>query len=78
MVRAKYTCTSVSKAVNWNLNRAEQPFLYGYKFQVVSGNSPENKEFFASTPSGSLELNAVRDDLFVPGQDYYLDFTPAA
>lgn len=76
-VRAKFTCTSVTKGVNWNMNRAEHPFLFGYKFQPVTGDSPENKSFWASTPSGALEMQAVRDDLFEPGKSYYLDFTPA-
>lgn len=75
-VRAKFTCTSVTKSQNWNKSEAH-PFLYAYKFQVVTGNSDENKAFFASTPSGSIDLQAVRDDLFEPGKSYYLDFTPA-
>lgn len=72
MVRAKFTCTSVRKYKGWN---GTPPFLYEYEFQAVTGSSEENKSFFASTPSGSLKMGAVRDDLFAPGQDYYLDFT---
>lgn len=52
-------------------------FLYSYEFQAVTGNSPENKQFFASTPGGNLSMSAVRDDLFEPGKSYYLDFTIA-
>jgi hypothetical protein len=43
----------------------------------VTGDSPENKEFFAATPSGIAEVSTVRQDHFQVGQDYYLDFTPA-
>lgn len=50
---------------------------YKYEFQAVTGNSEENNKFFASTPGGSISMFAVRDDLFVPGKEYYLDFSPA-
>lgn len=73
-VSAKFTCTSVKKYRGWS---GTPEFLYEYEFQAVTGNSEENKSFFASTPTGSLKMSAVRDDLFDPGQDYYLDFTPA-
>ncbi len=71
---AKFTCQSKTQVKNWNAN---PEFIYGYKFSVVTGTSEENKQFFASTPGGTIELSAVRDDLFVPGKDYYLDFSPA-
>ena len=71
-VRAKFTCMSVRKYKGWS---GTPPFLYEYEFQAVTGPSEENKSFFASTPSGSLKMGAVRDDLFEPGKDYYLDFT---
>jgi len=40
----------------------------------------ENKSFFAATPSGEIELTTVSEkaaEAFVPGQAYYIDFTPA-
>lgn len=43
-------------------------------------NSPENKAFFEATPSGSIELNTVRQgviEAFEIGQEYYVDFTKA-
>lgn len=73
-VRCKLVCHSVKKQLNWNGNT---PFLYEYEMGVVYGDSEENKQFFASTPTGSLKIGSVRDDLFVPGMEYYLDFTPA-
>jgi hypothetical protein len=55
----------------------ESCIVHDYKFNAVSSGSEENKSFFASTPSGSLSLSSVRDDLFEVGKEYYLDFSPA-
>lgn len=74
-VRCKFECTMATKVKAWNKDQG--PFLYGYKMQVVTGDTPENKQFFASTPSGSFEISAVRDDLFEPGKKYFIDITPA-
>lgn len=72
--RAKFDCVEKRQYKGWNGHE----FFYGYKFQVVvGGKSAENEQFFASTPSGSVEISAVRDDLFEPGKSYYLDFTEA-
>lgn len=79
-VRAKFSCTSVTKTMGGKYNaegKYEQGVLYGYRFQAVTNNSDENKSFYASTPSGSIELQAVRDDLFEIGKEYYLDFSLA-
>ncbi len=85
MVRAKFICTVVSKrrAVGWwdpkGTHHAGESFLYEYEFMAVTGDgAEENKDFFASTPSGEIKLRAVRDDLFEPGQEYYLDFAAAS
>lgn len=71
-VRCKFLCTSSKKFKGWG----GVEFMYAYEMQPVTGTTPENQEFFASTPSGSLSVSAVREDLFEPGQEYYLDFTP--
>lgn len=78
-VRAKFKCQSVRKTYTtiWNGNEHSQGFLYDFEFGVVNGDSEENKQFFASTPSGSIKLASVRDDLFEPGKEYYLDFKEA-
>lgn len=73
MVRAKFKCVSMEKVEGWNGNK----FHYNYRFMTVSGNSEENKSFFAATPSGDVKLTAVRADLFEVGKEYYLDFTLA-
>lgn len=67
--RAKFTCSSVRKYRHWN-----QGFLYEAEFTAVTSGSAENESFFASTPSGIIKISTVRDDLFVPGQDYYVEF----
>lgn len=79
--RAKFRCQSVRKYVStiWDEEgkHPSQGFLYEVEFGAVTDKSGENASFFASTPSGSLRMSTVRDDLFVPGQEYYLDFTEA-
>jgi hypothetical protein len=69
--RAKFKCNEVSKRTGWS----GIEFIYAAKFQVVYGDSPENKEFFAATPSGTIEISTLRSDHFEPGKDYYVDFT---
>jgi hypothetical protein len=79
-VRAKFSCTSVTKQMGGKYNadgKYEQGVVYAYRFQAVTSGSYENKSFYASTPSGTIELQAVRDDLFEIGQEYYLDFSQA-
>jgi len=47
----------------------------------VSGDGvEENKEFFASTPNGSIRLVTTNPDAageFIQGKEYYVDFTLA-
>ncbi len=74
VVRCKFRCVSITKIADWY---KKDSFLYDYKFQVVTGDSEENKQFFASTPTGNLEFRAVRDDMFEPGKEYYLDLSAA-
>jgi hypothetical protein len=71
--RAKFTCTEVSKRTGWGGNK----FLYAAKFSAVTGNSDENKTFFAATPSGSIEVSTVKEDHFEVGKTYFVDFTVA-
>lgn len=79
-IRAKFRCTSVTKTVGGTYNgegKYTNGIVFSYKFNAVVGDSLENKTFFASTPSGSIELTAVRDDLFEVQKEYYLDFSEA-
>ena len=46
---------------------------------VYSG-SEENKQFYKSTPGGSISLNVLNEDArkyFEQGKEYYIDFTTA-
>lgn len=78
-VRAKFHCYSVRKyhTTTWVGGKPVLGFLYDYEFNVVMGDTEENQKFFASTPSGKINISSVRDDLFEVGKDYYLDFSPA-
>ncbi len=81
MTRAKFNCISITKWIGGSTNpetgKYESHPVYNYRFNAVSSGSDENKKFFASTPSGTIELTAVRDDLFEIQKEYYLDFTLA-
>lgn len=49
-------------------------------FVNVTAENEENKEFFKSTPSASVQLAIVREEaaaIFEVGKEYYVDFTPA-
>lgn len=76
--RAKFYCTSVLKTRQSRKNKEtgvyEPASVYTYKFQAVSSGSEENERFFASTPSGSIELSALKENLFDLNEEYYIDF----
>jgi len=69
-VRAKFICNSIQKTLHH-----KGGFMWSYKFNVVYGDSEENKAFFAATPSGIIEVNGLKDDLFEVGKEYYVDFS---
>ena len=69
-VRAKFTVAEVTHTTGGSR----------IKLQPVVSGSEENKQFFKYTPGGSIELQTINPDAaaqFVPGKDYYVDFTPA-
>lgn len=74
--RAKFKVQSVTKHSGWNGDK----YHYTVDLTPVTGNSDENKRFFAATPGGSIKLtvvNAEVGDQFDIGQEFYVDFTPA-
>lgn len=79
--RCKFQCTSAKKYKGWLGTKT--PYLYEYEFMAVTGGSPENDSFFASTPTGQLKFSAVADDgagfspRFEPGKEYYLYISDA-
>jgi hypothetical protein len=70
---AKFTCNKVGKQVGWGGAK----YVYSSELSVVYGDNEENKKFFASTPSGSITLGTIRDDLFEVGKVYYVTFEEA-
>lgn len=76
-VRAKFVVQSIQETLHWDRSKGN---IKTIRLTPVTGDSGENKEFFAATPSGSIELGTVNADAasqFEPGQEFYVDFTPA-
>lgn len=73
-VRAKFRVSSVTM---FGTSREAQRL---YTFHAVHDNStPENERFTRYTPSGELKMTVDNPDVeFVPGQEFYLDFTPVS
>lgn len=70
-VRAKFKCTSISANSDGS----------SIVLHPVVGGSPENDSFFKYTPGGLINISTVNPEAaaqFVPGQSYYVDFTPVA
>jgi hypothetical protein len=66
MVRAKFKCWSNNDGV--------------VALNAVTDGSEENKTFWKYTPSGQISMtisNPAAFNHFVPGKEYYVDFTPA-
>lgn len=60
--------------------KIQTTYGHGVKLTAVYGDSPENKAFFAATPSGNVEMAMVKPEVaaaFELGKEYYVDFTPA-
>lgn len=75
MVRAKFVVQSVTEFAPAGVKRSGSVVL-----TPVTSGSEENKTFWEYTPSGRLEMqitNGAALDQFKPGQQYYIDFTPA-
>ncbi|EOX3942296.1 hypothetical protein ACPHXT_000718 [Vibrio alginolyticus] len=70
-VRCKFKVVSVTK----------HEYCHDVKMEPVVGNGldSENAKFFGATPAGLLQLTVANDsvDHVQPGQEYYLDITPA-
>lgn len=70
-VRAKFLCVEKKETKDGNKN------IFSYLFYPVTSGSDENKEFYHYTPSGKLELNSIKSNLFEVGKEFYLDFSLA-
>ena len=81
-VRAKFTVMSITRTQStvWKDGKTEPQEVQTVKLYPVCGNSDENKKFFASTPTGSIELATINLEaaaVFKLNEEYYVDFTPA-
>lgn len=66
MVRAKFVC-----------EKAEEGQI---TLRAVTEGSEENEKFFSFTPSGQISIGTVNEAAaaeFIPGEEYYVDFTKA-
>lgn len=72
--RCKFFCSSKREYPYYDRNK---PNVFEYEFSAVTSGSEENKQFFASTPSGTLKVSTVTDNSFVVGKEYYLDLFSA-
>lgn len=75
-IRAKFRVQSVTRQAGWG--GAKECNII--KLHPVTSGSEENKSFYASTPSGQIEMGVVHkevSDQFDIGQEFYVDFTPA-
>lgn len=70
-VRAKFKVTQITE---------HEGGIKAVKLQAVTSGSEENNTFFKWTPSASIDLstlNSFAAERFVPGKEFYVDFTEA-
>ena len=73
-VRAKFR----SYAVKHTLQQDGSVYSVDVTLGAVTGGSEENKAFWKSTPSGQITLTITNPDAyaqFLPGMEFYVDFT---
>lgn len=74
------TIEKADQSFHYKENNTEKLDVVNVSLQAVTANSAENKEFFASTPSGQIDLKILRPEAngwFQRGKEYYIDFTEA-
>jgi hypothetical protein len=77
MIRAKFIVNSITQTAGWGKN----PRIFTVRMSPVGSGSEENEAFYASTPTGQVELGLVSEATgkeFEIGQCFYVDFTPAS
>lgn len=72
--RCKFHCHS-TEAQSGGTHCATMGPVYG----AAGADDPENEnhKFWEATPAGSLMLQGLKFQPFVPGKEYYLDITEA-
>lgn len=85
-VRAKVKCTSIKESMGSRQatdSEGKQTWVpcrqWSYEFAFVSkaDGGEENAKFWEHSPSGALNLTAIKERLYEVGRFYYLDWTPA-
>ena len=79
-VRAKFTVQQITRRQTtvWKDGKSENQEVHTVEMWPVTGGSDENKSFFASTPTGKIELGTINPNLFELNKTYYVDFAEAA
>lgn len=74
MVRAKFYVMSKTQFATQHNDMVS----FKIQLQPVYGDTPENKAFWNATPSGMIEMSVRPEvgEMFQPGQQFYVDFTP--
>jgi len=68
--RAKFKCEEVTLTTTGGV----------IKLLPVTTGNPENEKFFKWTPHGEIKIGTINPEVvkdFVPGKEYYVDFTQA-
>lgn len=76
-IRAKFKVISITRHA-YSGGSGE---MQAIKLQPVTNGSEENRQFYAATPGGEINLSVVPVEIgkqFNIGGEYYVDFTPAA
>ncbi len=84
-VRAKFRVDRIERSVQSVWDKATGKYVRKevqtlVMFPVVDTAGGENEQFFASTPSGKIELGTVNAEAvgeFDLGSEFYVEFTPA-
>lgn len=82
MTRAKFRCNSITRTQSYKYENGQQipQEVNTIRLTPVCDGTAENKAFYASTPSGSIELATINLEAaaqFELNGEYYVDFTPA-
>jgi hypothetical protein len=79
-VRAKFLVESKTIRSHGRNADGSAALITDIELRPVMANSPENKEFWRWSPSGSIKLgctNQAASDQFEIGAEYYIDFVKA-
>lgn len=76
-IKAKFHCNTAAERIDqWNPEWKPEHV----ELSVVSGGSPEDQAFYASSPGGELKIqiaNPAAKGFFKPGKKYYAIFEEA-